>query len=51
VEVQDWWSGGELVPLGLSGTEQGVFVRREGSGPSNVENLFNARIRAIRYDG
>jgi pimeloyl-ACP methyl ester carboxylesterase len=34
VEVQDWWSGGELVPLELSGTEQGVFVRREGSGPS-----------------
>ena len=32
--VQDWWSGGELVPLKLSGTEQGVFVRREGSGPS-----------------
>ena len=32
--VQDWWSGGELVPLELSGTEQGVFVRREGSGPS-----------------
>jgi pimeloyl-ACP methyl ester carboxylesterase len=34
VDVQDWWSGGELVPLELSGTEQGVFVRREGSGPS-----------------
>ena len=34
MEVQDWWSGGELVPLELSGTEQGVFVRREGSGPS-----------------
>ena len=34
VEVQDWWSGGEVVPLELSGTEQGVFVRREGSGPS-----------------
>ena len=32
--MQDWWSGGELVPLELSGTEQGVFVRREGSGPS-----------------
>jgi Predicted hydrolases or acyltransferases (alpha/beta hydrolase superfamily) len=34
VEVQDWWSGGELVSLELSGTEQGVFVRREGSGLS-----------------
>src|SRR3954451_2753571 len=34
VDVQDWWSAGELVPLELSGTEQGVFVRREGSGPS-----------------
>jgi len=34
VDVQDWWSGGELVALELSGTEQGVFVRREGSGPS-----------------
>ena len=34
VDVQAWWSGGELVPLELSGTEQGVFVRREGSGPS-----------------
>ena len=34
VDVQDWWSGGELVPLELGGTEQGVFVRREGSGPS-----------------
>src|SRR3954452_18760339 len=34
VDVQDWWSGGELVPLELGGTEQGVFVRREGSGSS-----------------
>ena len=34
VDVQDWWSGGDLVPLKLSGIEQGVFVRREGSGPS-----------------
>src|SRR6185503_99458 len=34
VAVQDWWAGGELVPLELSGTEQNVFVRREGSGPS-----------------
>jgi pimeloyl-ACP methyl ester carboxylesterase len=34
VDVQDWWSGGELVPLELGGTEQGVFVRRDGSGPS-----------------
>src|SRR4029453_16254826 len=34
VDVQDWWSGGEVVHLELSGTEQGVFVRREGSGPS-----------------
>ena len=34
MDVQAWWSGGELVPLELSGTEQGVFVRREGSGPS-----------------
>ena len=34
VDVQDWWSGGELVPLELGGAEQGVFVRREGSGPS-----------------
>jgi len=34
VDVQDWWAGGELVPLELGGTEQGVFVRREGSGPS-----------------
>src|SRR3954469_16517544 len=34
VDVQAWWSGGELAPLELSGTEQGVFVRREGSGPS-----------------
>ena len=32
VDVQAWWSGGELVPLELSGTEQGVFVRREGRG-------------------
>src|SRR5215212_827047 len=34
VDVQGWWSGGELVALELGGTEQGVFVRREGSGPS-----------------
>jgi pimeloyl-ACP methyl ester carboxylesterase len=34
VDVQAWWSGGELVALELRGTEQGVFVRREGSGPS-----------------
>jgi pimeloyl-ACP methyl ester carboxylesterase len=34
VDVQDWWSGGELVALELSGTERGVFVRRAGSGPS-----------------
>ena len=34
MDVQDWWSGGELVPLELGGAEQGVFVRREGSGPS-----------------
>ena len=34
MDVQDWWSGGELVPLGFGGSEQGVFVRREGSGPS-----------------
>src|SRR3954451_17508250 len=34
VDLQDWWSGGELVPLELNGTEQGVFIRREGSGPS-----------------
>ena len=34
MELQDWWSGGELVPLELSGTERDVFVRREGSGPS-----------------
>ena len=34
MDVQDWWSGGQLVPLELGGSEQGVFVRREGSGPS-----------------
>ena len=34
MDLQDWWSGGEVVPLQLSGTEQGVFVRREGAGPS-----------------
>jgi pimeloyl-ACP methyl ester carboxylesterase len=34
VDVQEWWSGGEVVPLELGGTERGVFVRREGSGPS-----------------
>jgi hypothetical protein len=34
MDGQDWWSGGELVPLELRGTEQGVFVRREGAGPS-----------------
>jgi pimeloyl-ACP methyl ester carboxylesterase len=32
VDVQDWWSGGELVALELSGAERGVFVRRDGSG-------------------
>ena len=34
MDVQDWWSGGELVRLELGGIERGVFVRREGSGPS-----------------
>jgi pimeloyl-ACP methyl ester carboxylesterase len=34
VELQEWWSGGEVVPLQLRGTEQAVFVRRGGSGPS-----------------
>jgi pimeloyl-ACP methyl ester carboxylesterase len=34
VNVREWWSGGEVVALELGGAEQGVFVRREGSGPS-----------------
>ena len=34
VDLQEWWSGGEVVRLELGGTEQGVFVRREGAGPS-----------------
>jgi pimeloyl-ACP methyl ester carboxylesterase len=34
VDLQDWWTGGEVVPLRLGGAEHGVFVRREGSGPS-----------------
>ena len=44
MDVQDWWSGGELVPLELSGIEQGVFVRREGAGPSmTLLHGFRAR--------
>lgn len=31
-EVQEWWAGGERVPLPVRGAERQVFVRREGSG-------------------
>ena len=34
MNVQEWWSGGEVVALPLNGVERDVFVRRMGSGPS-----------------
>ena len=34
MDIEAWWSGGELIPLELDGSEQGVFVRRDGAGPS-----------------
>jgi pimeloyl-ACP methyl ester carboxylesterase len=32
--VQEWWAGGERVPLLLGGVERSVFVRRMGAGPT-----------------
>ena len=31
--VEQWWSGGERVPLRLGSEERGTFVRRMGTGP------------------
>jgi len=32
--IEEWWSAGEEVVLGLGGVERRIFVRRTGSGPS-----------------
>ncbi|MFI4993061.1 MAG: alpha/beta fold hydrolase [Solirubrobacterales bacterium] len=32
--IEQWWAGGEHVPLTLSGAGRAVFVRRRGSGPA-----------------
>jgi pimeloyl-ACP methyl ester carboxylesterase len=32
--LEQWWEGGERVPVSLAGTERSVFVRSEGAGPS-----------------
>ncbi|MCQ4081049.1 alpha/beta hydrolase [Streptomyces sp. RB6PN25] len=31
--IEQWWSGGDLVPLTVAGVSREVFVRRIGSGP------------------
>jgi pimeloyl-ACP methyl ester carboxylesterase len=31
--VEQWWSGGERIPLRLGSEERGIFVRRMGAGP------------------
>jgi pimeloyl-ACP methyl ester carboxylesterase len=32
-DVEEWWAGGEHVPLTLGGAQHAIFVRRLGSGP------------------
>jgi pimeloyl-ACP methyl ester carboxylesterase len=32
--IEAWWQRGEVVRLPLSGVQRGVFLRREGSGPT-----------------
>ncbi len=32
--IEDWWSGGERVTVGLDGSDRTIFVRRMGSGPT-----------------
>lgn len=31
--IEEWWSGGERVRLGLGGEDRAIFVRRMGTGP------------------
>ncbi|HEY2180108.1 MAG TPA: alpha/beta hydrolase [Solirubrobacteraceae bacterium] len=34
MEIEQWWSEGERVPIELGGVERSVFVRRLGAGPA-----------------
>ena len=34
MEIEQWWSDGERVPIELGGVERSVFVRRLGAGPA-----------------
>lgn len=31
--IEEWWEGGERLPVTLRGAERAIFVRREGDGP------------------